>query len=229
MDSQTIKSPTTLADRRSAARNKESAEYGATRDRILRGAADVLRKKGISGATLGAIAKEAAVDRATIYYYFPDKFDVIRAVVKDALQDMLTELDREVARDRSPSDRLRACCRAIMSAQERHFPYLYIFLKEGMSSGIVDTRLEEDFLFSGLRCKQLLRQIIQAGIDAGEFNPGSHVKIITNMIVGMLNWTHDWFRPDGKLSGEEVADRMVAVIFSGIAQKQARKVRKSSD
>jgi AcrR family transcriptional regulator len=228
MDSQTIKSPTTLADRRSAARSKDTPEYGATRDRILRGAGHVLQKQGIRGATLGAIAKQADVDRATIYYYFPDKFDIIRAVVKDALQDMLNNLDREDARGGSPSERLRACCRAVMSAQERHYPYLYVFLKEGMSSEVVDTRLQEDFLFSGLRCKQLLQQIIQEGIDAGEFDASIHVKIITNMIVGMLNWTHDWFQPDGRLSGEEVADQMVAVILSGISPRQAKQVRRPS-
>ena len=79
----------------------------------------MLQKYGTHGANIGIIAKEAKVDRATIYYHFPDKFQLYREVVQDDLKDMSEVLEREASKSGSPSERLRACCRAVMGAQVR--------------------------------------------------------------------------------------------------------------
>jgi AcrR family transcriptional regulator len=67
------KRPTGLAVKRDVAQRKERASYGARREEIVKAAGLVLKQHGLGGTTIEAIAKEAGVDRATIYYYFADK------------------------------------------------------------------------------------------------------------------------------------------------------------
>jgi hypothetical protein len=42
----------------------------------------------------------------------------------------------------------------------------------------------------------------------------------------MLLWLSRWYRTDGKLSGEEVANEIEKIAFGGILRPQARLARK---
>ena len=73
---------TGLAMKRRAAQGKDRASYSAKRDKIVKASGPVLKQYGLNGTTIEAIAREAGVDRATIYYYFADKEDVNQSTVE---------------------------------------------------------------------------------------------------------------------------------------------------
>jgi len=52
-----------------------------TRDRILRAASAELARAGFAGARMEAIAQLAGVKKQVIYYYFPSKVELARAVL----------------------------------------------------------------------------------------------------------------------------------------------------
>jgi AcrR family transcriptional regulator len=205
-----------LAARRSVAEKKDRARYGEKRDRIIAAAGPVLEKFGLQGTTVGAIAKASGLDRATVYYYFPDKFALFRAAIHEGLTEMFEALDA-VAVDADPSsERLRRALRIVMGVFERHYPYLYIYFREGTSSEIIDKTINAETVHSGVRYEEVLLDIIQGGIDSGEFVEILPAKITVNLLVGMLNWTYTWFRPKGRLSGQDIADGMTQTILQGL-------------
>jgi len=57
------------------------AQKALTRSRIIDAARTVFEKNGYAGASIGLITTEAAINRATFYLHFPDKFAVFREVV----------------------------------------------------------------------------------------------------------------------------------------------------
>src|ERR1700761_9337963 len=121
----------TLPMRRSAALKKDRAQYGAKREAILKAAGPVLQRNGLSGTTIEAIAKEAGIDRATIYYYFPDKHSIFREAIHGGLVEMVAELEEIAAGGEAPDVRLRNSMHAVMRAYEKHYPHLYIFFQDG--------------------------------------------------------------------------------------------------
>ena len=205
-----------LAKRRSAAKKKDRARYGEKRDRIIAAAGPVLEQVGLQGATVGAIAKAAGLDRASVYYYFPDKFALFRAAIHDGLQEMFDALDIVAAETGPSADRLRRAIRIVMDVYERHYPYLYIYFREGAGSEIIDKKISAETVHSGVRYEEILLGIIQEGIDGGEFAEVLPAKITVNNIVGMLNWTYTWFRPDGRLTGRDIADGMTYTLVTGL-------------
>ena len=214
----TVKSnSSSLAKRRSAAEKKDRARYGEQRDRIIAAAGPVLEQVGLQRATVGAIAKAAGLDRATVYYYFPDKSALFRAAIHDGLTEMFDALDAVASETGAASDRLRRAVRIVMDVFERHYPYLYIYFREGGSSEIIDKNINAETVHSGVRYEEVLFGIIQEGIDRGEFTEILPAKISVNLIVGMLNWTYNWFRPDGRLSGRDIADGMTHTLLTGNA------------
>jgi AcrR family transcriptional regulator len=205
-----------LAKRRSVAEKKDRVRYGEKRDKIISAAGPVLEKFGLQGTTVGAIAKAAGVDRATVYYYFPDKFALFRAAIREGLTEMFQALDIVAESDDPASDRLGRAIRIVMDVYERHYPYLYIYFQGGASSEIMDQSVSAETIHSGVRYEEVLLGIIQNGIDSGEFIEVLPPKITVNLIVGMLNWTYVWFRPKGALTGQDIADGMTQTVLAGM-------------
>jgi hypothetical protein len=40
---------------------------------------------------------------------------------------------------------------------------------------------------------------------------------LTMLFFGMINWTHTWFRPEGPVSGEALADMAVDLMLGGLS------------
>lgn len=55
----------------------------ATRAKLLAATADVLRTRGMTGTTIREIAKAAGVAEGALYRHFPDKIELIKAVMLD--------------------------------------------------------------------------------------------------------------------------------------------------
>jgi AcrR family transcriptional regulator len=104
----------TLAMKRDAAQQRDRAQYGAKRDKILKAAGLVLERHGFAGTSIEAIAKEAGVDRATIYYYFADKGTIFREAIHGGLVDMVSALEEIAASSDAPDVRLRKSMHVVM-------------------------------------------------------------------------------------------------------------------
>ena len=213
----------TLAMKRSAAQDKDRAQYGAKREAILHAAGPVLQREGINGATMGAIASEAGVDRATIYYYFEDKQEIFRTAIHDGLVEMVAALEDVAASGHSAPIRLRDSIRAVMRAYERHYPQLYIFFQDGATSSIIDNHLNAEILGSGARYEALVEAAVRDGVESGVFVTPLPPKMFAKIVVGMLNWTSRWFVPGGAMGADDIADGMADTVLRGIMARPARK------
>jgi TetR/AcrR family transcriptional regulator, cholesterol catabolism regulator len=213
----------TLAMKRTAAQDKDRAQYGAKREAILRAAGPVLQREGINGVTMGAIAKEAGVDRATIYYYFEDKQEIFRTTIHDGLVEMVAALEDVAASGHSAQVRLRDSIRAVMRAFERHYPHLYIFFQDGAMSSIIDNHLNAEILASGARYEALVEAAVRDGVESGVFVTPLPPKMFAKVVVGMLNWTSRWFVPGGAMGADDIADGMAETVLRGIMARPTRK------
>src|SRR5258708_7815320 len=190
---------TALAMKRTVAQRKDRASYSAKREKIIKAAGPVLKRYGLSGTTIEAIAKEAGVNRATIYYYFADKGAIFREAIHGGLAEMVVDLEKIAASDDSPDIRLRQSMSVVMRAFERHYPQLYIYFRSGDASSIIDNDLNAELIASGHRYEELVADIASDGIKQGVFNTSMPPKVLAKTVTGMLNWTSRWFVPGGPL------------------------------
>jgi len=89
-------------------------EAAATKEAILDAAEEAFLELGVSHTSLGAIAKRAGVTRGAIYFHFPDKMAIYRAIVDRIIfpqEEMIREI--EASSLINPLDILQqtACCR----------------------------------------------------------------------------------------------------------------------
>jgi AcrR family transcriptional regulator len=214
----TAKRPAGLAVKRDIAQRKERASYGAKREKIVKAAGSVLKQYGLGGTTVEAIAKEAGLGRATIYYYFADKGAIFGEAIHGGLADMVAALEEVAASGDSPDVRLRSSMRVVMRAFEQHYPQLYVFFTED-SSSVIDGELHTEIIAAGRRYEDLLDVVVRDGMRQGIFQTSLPPKAFTKTVAGMLNWTSRWFVPGGILDADDVANGMADTILAGVLVK----------
>jgi len=60
-----------------------------------------------------------------------------------------------------------------------------------------------------------VRNLIVAGMRSGEFAP-SDPALAVRAILGSLNWSVQWFSPDGPLTAAEIAERFADYLIRGL-------------
>jgi TetR/AcrR family transcriptional regulator, cholesterol catabolism regulator len=205
-----------LSLKRQSARANDRNKYNAKRAEILHASGQVLHRHGVSKTTIGLIAKHAKVDRATMYYYFQDKYAIYRELIRDGLSEYFDGIDTVAASVSPPEVRLREAMAAVMRAFENHYPQLYIFFQADGSAEVLGPELYEATVESGRRFEALLDRIFRDGIYTGVFAKDLPVKVVIKQVIGMLNWTSHWFQPDGDLDGIGVANAMADTILNGV-------------
>src|SRR5277367_3441697 len=79
-----------------------------SRAAILQAAAEEFADHGIAGARTDAIAREARVNKALIYYYFKDKETLYSAVLDNAFSGLKTAVFRALEGDLPPRKKILA-------------------------------------------------------------------------------------------------------------------------
>lgn len=80
----------------------------ARRQRLLAAAEQLFSRVGYRAATIGAIASEAGLAKATVYAYFADKDEIFRAVADSVARRLLAVVTAGLVRDATLSTRLVA-------------------------------------------------------------------------------------------------------------------------
>ena len=94
------------------------ALFPEKRKAILDAAQKVFAEHGFHGATNRLIAREAGITAGTIYWYFPSKEELFRAMIRErsVVPDIVAALEEK---DRPPAEVLRAVAHAYLQAFDR--------------------------------------------------------------------------------------------------------------
>src|ERR1700693_4868362 len=158
-----------------------------SRAAILRAAAKEFAEHGIAGARTDAIAHEAKVNKALLYYYFKDKEKLYGAVLDNAFSGMKSKVFQVLDSDLPPREKIMAYVGAYFDfiASNQIYPKLMqremMRAREGHSEHI--DRLVKTYF------KPIYRRVgelLQKGIVEGEFrkvDPAHFVPSMVAMIV----------------------------------------------
>jgi len=190
---------------------KPGRRSDAKRAEILRRAAEVFRRKGFHGAGMREIARGLGLAPGALYYYFESKEDLLYACQILSLRRLLKSAREIAAADEAPAAKLRGLVRAhlghILDELGGSFAHIeFHALPEPLLSDVVSKRDAYE---------RLVRRVLREGIAAGSFRPVD-VKLTTLSLLGALNWTVVWWRPEGHRDLEAVADQMAATFLEGL-------------
>ena len=183
----------------------------ARRDAILRAAARLFRERGFSDTGMRDIAAAADLSAANLYHYFTGKNDLLFYCQDLALDRMLAAVASARRESRSAAERLRAVftshLQTLLDEIEGATAHLQVdSLPPPMRHAIVKKRD---------RYEHALRRIIAEGIAAGEL-ADLDPALVARAMLGAMNWTVTWFRPEGPGSAAAVGDVISRYLVRGM-------------
>ena len=193
------------------ARVRNDEQYELRRTRILTEAAKVFRQKGYNAATMEDLANALGVTKAAVYYYYPKKHDILLEICEHAL-DRALERMRQNDGSKPAAERLRQLVADHIEIMTDNLEEWTVFFQE------LDLRKDPRARRVIARQREFgerVEELIQAGIEAGEFRADADVKLVSVAILGMCNWLYRWFRASGR-TPDEIIQEFNALLAHGL-------------
>jgi TetR/AcrR family transcriptional regulator len=189
-----------------------------SRAAILEAAAHDFAELGIAGARTDAIAREARVNKALLYYYFKDKETLYSAVLDEAFSGLKQTVFRALDSDLPPREKVMAYVGAYFDFVASNQMYPRLMQREMMRaraghSPHLDRIVKNYFQPIFVRVGELLRK----GIAEGEFrqvNPAHFVPSMVAMVVFYFSGAPMMQKIVGfdPLTPQRIAERRAAVL-----------------
>lgn len=200
---------------------RKPANQTVQREDILLAAAQIFQERGYEGATMAHIARKVKLTAGSLYHHFPaGKPDLLLAVLNAGLDAVMTQFDQVQAAAVSPTEQLRQMITAHVVSVTHNVSVgaaMVFEIRTLFALGEHEAHLEarDAFLRRRDEFERRYRDVIQRGIECGEFR-SVDVNIFTKALLGAHNWISVWYHSSGRLSGHEIAERMVDTFLASL-------------
>ena len=187
-------------------------DYDDKRALIFERAAELFAESGFASASIADLALRCRASKSWVYHYFPSKEAILYGILLAHMQTLRAAAAAAVGSGAPPRAQLRALLRAFMTiyaeAKARHV----VLLNE---LGALPAAQRQEIL-------ALERQIVELVADLlRRVNPvlatrRTLVKPTAMLLLGMINWTHTWYRVDGALEPDHLAGLASDLFLDGV-------------
>ena len=191
--------------------NRRYRQFTERRLEILRSAASAFTRSGFTRATTGEIADKVQMAKGNLYYYFHSKQYLLFFCQYESLGRLINEASTITKSKLDADEQLRAMIVCHIRTILEELPG---------STAHTDFRslpppLLRKVIKKRDRYEEAYRFVIERGIKQGVFRK-CNVKTAAWAILGALNWSVQWFSPDGEITvdqlGQEFADLFVNAL-----------------
>ncbi|MGO4405760.1 TetR/AcrR family transcriptional regulator [Bosea sp. RAF48] len=167
----------------------------SSRRLILDHAARLLRSGGYHQTTLREIAEAVGIRKASLYYHFASKEEIVEAVVNDGVRFVHEGVVAALAATEGalPRERLEAAIRGHLAALHGHGDYtsasikVFNFGAAPVPESVRAVRRAYEEVW-----RRLIAELQQAGALPAERSPD----VLRLFLLGALNGSTDWYRPE---------------------------------
>jgi len=194
---------------------KVSKSYLARRKRVIDAATELFAKKGYHGTSMNDIASEVGCVKRTVYQFCTGKEDLLFQVIGTGMEDMVSSLASAVKLEDDSRTKISLLVQNNVKFVNDHLSQSTVVFQH-MAILLPDTVRER--VNNGLRAYwQLLRTIIEEGVERGDFRSDLDVGLMARSLMGMFYWIPTWYRPNGRYSFSDVGETFTQVALTGIA------------
>jgi TetR/AcrR family transcriptional regulator, acrAB operon repressor len=167
-------------------RTKEEAAL--TRISVLDAAKTIISQKGYNRTTLEEIAKVAGVTRGAIYWHFNNKLEIFEAIINEYYDSSRARIDAILNAGHDPLETFRRVMKELFNIISNDSQYHIIeeinFFKYDKPKGL-------HFLYSHhldkvAEMKQIIKDLVLKGVEAGQFNKNRDPDITVIAMLGYV-------------------------------------------
>ena len=193
-------------------RARRRGRPGHSLDSLLAVAVDAFIERGFEATSMDELATRLGVTKSAIYHHVPRKDELLRLALDRAL-DGLFAVVREPGAGTGPAiDRLQHVVRGSVRVLAAELPFVTLLLRVRGNSDVELAALARRREFD-----RIVTDLVRAAAADGSVRRDVPPGVVARLLLGTVNSLTEWYRPDGRLSADAVAEAVVATAFSGLS------------
>ncbi|KAB1660216.1 TetR/AcrR family transcriptional regulator [Pseudoclavibacter chungangensis] len=189
---------------------------GYDQEQVIAAAVDLFNRHGYDATSMGMLAERLGISKSAIYHHVPGKEQLLEHALDRALLELEGVLTHPAAQERSVDQRLEYVLRATVGVLIDELPNVTLLLRLRGNTPLERRALDRRRAFD-----HEVAALVEASAEAGALRGDLQPRVVTRLVFGMINSIIEWYRPDGPLRREEIADSVVAIAFDGLRSRPA--------
>lgn len=190
---------------------------------IYRVAAQIICEKGYDATSMNDIAEAVGITKAGIYHHIPGKKDLLFRIMNFGLDALDEQVIRPASRVADAEQRLRTTIiRHVQLITGRSTPRgtnpVTIVVDE--VAGLTPAHRRKIDKRKRVYVDFIRESLIQLKSE-GKLRDVD-VTVATFSLLGMILWLSRWYRTDGRLGPDQIADEVTKIAMGGVLRPQAR-------
>lgn len=181
---------------------------------IRRHATSLFQHRGFAATSMRDLAAALGVEAASLYSHIGSKQELLHEICFRLADEFFAAFDAAECTAVSPAEAVRNFIHGHVRVITRDPAASQVFLAEWR-------HLEEPaltaFTAQRLAYETRVRALLRRGADAAALHlPANDERFAALWLLSGLNWLPTWYRPDGKLTPTEVAERLTQNFLTGL-------------
>lgn len=196
--------------------NLKDEKQSNSKQKILRKSVELFYKKGFARASIRDIAKAANIRGSTVYHYFKNKDEILFKIICDEGLNLLRILNSLMDQYDDPVQCFREMIFrqiCLMSGRQKE---IKIFMEDQYQ---LPPRLREEAIKRHREIYDLYYRMI-CELERRGFLKEGDMTVKTFSIFALMNWVYRWFRSNGRLTIEQVANEVIDIYVRGILKDE---------
>jgi AcrR family transcriptional regulator len=185
----------------------------AKREAVLETAAHLFLERGYGNTSMRELAERLKITKPALYYYFRNKEEIVIECYRAGIASIEGLLHEAALSEGTGLEKVQTYLHVYATAIVSHdFGRCVAMLDDAELSSAA--RREVRMLKR--RIDAAIRGFVEEGISDGSI-AACNPKLAAFAAAGAINWIGTWFKPEGRLSGEEIASSFSRLLTRGLA------------
>jgi AcrR family transcriptional regulator len=184
---------------------------GHSVDSLLEVAVAVFIERGYEATSMDELAGRLGVTKSAIYHHVPSKVELLRLALDRALDALFAVTEERGATTGRAIDRLEYVVRGSVRVLAAELPFVTLLLRVRGNSEVERTALHRRREFD-----RIVTGLVRAAEQEGDVRPDVEPAVTSRLLFGTVNSLTEWYRPDGDLTADDLADALVTITFAGL-------------
>ena len=188
-------------------------DHATRQGQILDVAARVFCERGFEKTSMGDVAAAVGMTKAGLYHHIAGKEELLAAIMNYGMDLFEERVLAQTERIADPLERLRRTLKGHLLLVLRDRPKeVTVILHEGgalprAARARLDARKKRYIRFLEKTIHELVQRRAARPVDP---------TVAAFALLGMVNWTYQWFRKGGRLDEEHLAESMTQFFLHGL-------------
>ena len=183
------------------------------KEKIIAQSILLFEEKGFSETAVQDIVDALGVTKGTFYYYFASKEQLLMGIHLTYINRLLERQEKITSSGMSAREKVRQLIGLLISDIGEYGPSARVFFREIRNltePNAEEIRRKRDQFRLGIE------HVLQRGKEEEEFRRDISPAMTAFAILGVTNWSYQWFNPAGEVPPEQLSEIYTKLILHGI-------------